>query len=79
MGLTINVYRSTVDSGKNDFQLKLYPDARIVGHVTDGDGEPVESVNIQVIAEHIQQGRKQWQTRNGAATDDDGWGSGSKT
>jgi hypothetical protein len=62
----------TVDSGKNDFQLKLYPSSRIVGHVTDGDGEPVESVNIQVIAEQIQQGRKQWQIRNGAATDDDG-------
>jgi hypothetical protein len=62
----------TVGSGKNDFPLTLFPAARIVGHVTDRDGEPVEETQVQVFAEQIVQGRKQWQHRNGAPTDDGG-------
>lgn len=60
-----------VDSGKNDFALKLYPSARIAGRVTDGNGEPVES-GLQVLREQIQQGRKQWMPQQGANSDDDG-------
>jgi hypothetical protein len=62
----------TVGSGKNDFPLTLFPAASIVGHVTDRDGEPVEETQVQVLAEQIVQGRKQWQHRNGASTDDGG-------
>jgi hypothetical protein len=62
----------TVGSSSNDFQLKLYPGARIVGHITDKNGEPLESVMVQVLAEQIQQGRKQWQNRNMTRTDNDG-------
>lgn len=61
-----------VGTGKNDFRLTLYPAARIVGRVTDADGEPVENIQVQVLGEQIVQGRKQWQPRNGASTDDDG-------
>ena len=62
----------TVGADTNDFQLKLYPGGRIVGHITDSNGEPVENVMVQVLAEQIQQGRKQWQNRNMSNTDDDG-------
>jgi hypothetical protein len=62
----------TVSTGENDFRLTLYPAARIVGRVTDADGEPVENIQVQVLGEQIVQGRKQWQPRNGASTDDDG-------
>ncbi len=61
-----------IGSGRNDFQLKLYPSARIVGHITDQEGEPLENVTVQVMLEQIIQGRKQWQNRNGSSTDEDG-------
>jgi len=61
-----------VGSGKNDFRLFLHPAARIVGHVKDRDGEPVENTQVQLLAVQILQGRKQWQMRNNAATEDDG-------
>jgi len=62
----------TVDSGKNDFHLTLLPNSKIVGHITDTDGEPVENVQVQILFEQIVQGRKQWQPRNTASTDENG-------
>ena len=62
----------TVGSGSNDFALKLYPDARITGHVTDANGEPIEGANVQPILQMIQQGRQQWQRRGSTTTDEDG-------
>jgi hypothetical protein len=61
-----------VGSGSNDFALKLYPDARISGHVTDANGEPIEGANVQAIMEVIQQGRRQWQRGRSDTTDEDG-------
>jgi hypothetical protein len=63
----------TVGSGKNDFHLKLMPNSRIVGHIRDADGEPVENAQVQILFEQIWQGRKQWQPRNNATTDEDGY------
>jgi hypothetical protein len=63
---------SQVDSGKNDFHLTLLPNSRIVGHITDPDGEPLENVQVQILYEQIWQGRKQWQQRSAAETDEDG-------
>ena len=62
----------TVGSGKNDFKVTLIPAAKLVGRVTDQDGEGVENMSLQVLCEQIFQGRKQWQPRNGGGTDDDG-------
>jgi len=62
----------TVGSGKNDFHLALLPNSKIVGHIIDADGEPLENVQVQILLEQIWQGRKQWQPRNNAATDEDG-------
>lgn len=61
-----------VGSGKNDFHLTLLPNSKIVGHIIDADGEPLESVQVQILFEQIWQGRKQWQPRNSASTDEDG-------
>lgn len=62
----------TVGSGKNDFRLTLFPAARITGHLTNSEGEPVEQITVQVLAEQIVNGHKQWQARNGSNSDDDG-------
>jgi hypothetical protein len=62
----------TVGSGKNDFPLTLLPNSKMVGHIIDADGEPLEGVQVQILFEQIWQGRKQWQPRNSASTDEDG-------
>lgn len=62
----------TVGPGKNDFPLTLFPAARIIGRLTDPDGEPVEQTQVQVLTEQIVNGHKQWGPRNGASTDEDG-------
>jgi hypothetical protein len=61
-----------VGSGKNDFRLTLYPAGRIVGHVNDSGGEPIENTQVQIFAEQIFQGHRQWQMRNGSTTEEDG-------
>lgn len=52
--------------------LKLIPEAKIRGRIMDGDGEPAESVSVQVMAQAIVNGRKEWQQRGGAMTDENG-------
>jgi len=61
-----------VGSGKNDFRIALSPAARIVGRVTDADGEAAENISVQVLREQIVQGRKLLATQSGTTTDDDG-------
>ncbi|HEX4772421.1 MAG TPA: carboxypeptidase-like regulatory domain-containing protein [Bryobacteraceae bacterium] len=61
-----------VGSGANDFALKLFPEAKITGRVTSEDGVPIEGAQIQVLSEQLIGGRKQWQLRSNANTDDDG-------
>jgi hypothetical protein len=62
----------TVATGKNDFHLTLLPNSKIVGHIIDADGEPLENVQVQILFEQIWQGRKQWQPRNTVSSDEDG-------
>ena len=62
----------SVGSGKNDFHLVLFPAARIIGRLTDQDGEPVERTQLQLVFEQIVNGRKQLANRGGSSTDDDG-------
>jgi hypothetical protein len=62
----------TVGSDNNDFHLTLLPNSKIVGRITDSNGEPVENAQVQVLFEQISQGRRQWQPRLSANTDEDG-------
>ncbi len=61
-----------IGAGSNEFRLPLIPAAKLIGTIRDADGEPVESVQLQVIGQQIVEGRKQWVNRGGASTDDDG-------
>ena len=59
-----------VGPGSNDFRVGLTPLAKLVGKVVDPDGEPVSDVQVQLVAQQISQGRKQWVMRGAASTDD---------
>ena len=61
-----------VGSGSNDFALKLYPTARISGHVTDANGEPIEGASVQAIVQVFAEGRQRWQRGRSITTDEDG-------
>ena len=52
--------------------IKLTPEALIAGNVRAVDGEPLERVRIRAVYEHIVEGRKVWQSRLAAPTDEDG-------
>lgn len=62
----------TVGSGNNDFHLVLFPAARIVGRLTDQDGEAIEQTQVQLLTEQVVNGHKQVVQRGGSSTDDDG-------
>lgn len=49
----------SIGPNSKDLQIKLTPEARIEGRVTDSDGEPVEGVQVQATGERIIEGRKQ--------------------
>ncbi len=55
-----------------DVLLKLIPEAKIEGRVTDRDGEPIEGLQVQCVAEGIVSGRKRWQQRGGTSTNESG-------
>jgi hypothetical protein len=52
--------------------VRLTPAAAVAGHVVGDKGEPVESAQVEVIASTIDNGRRIWQQRSGAQTDDNG-------
>jgi hypothetical protein len=62
---------STVGSAKNDFLLKLLPGARLLGRVTNSDGEPLEGASLHILNERAWQGHKQW-ANNSVNADEDG-------
>ena len=51
--------------------LKLMPEGVISGHV-EANGEPLENVPLKVFAWRIAEGRKRWEMRSGATSDEDG-------
>ena len=52
--------------------LKLLPEGAIVGHVATVKGEPIEDSPVRILEERIVDGRKLWQERGQAMTDEDG-------
>ena len=52
--------------------LKLSPEGVVFGHVTTLKGEPIEDSPVRVMREQVVDGRKRWELRGQAMTDDDG-------
>ena len=52
--------------------LKLVPEGVIYGHISEEDGEPIEGLPVELLAQHLQNGRKVWDRRPQAVTDEDG-------
>ncbi len=64
--------RITLGPATGDVVLRLSPEAKIRGRVLDRSGEPIEFLNVQLLAQVVVEGRKQWQQRNQATTDEAG-------
>jgi hypothetical protein len=52
--------------------VKLLPESGIFGHVATVKGEPIEDSPVRILQEHIVDGRKRWEQRGRAMTDEDG-------
>src|SRR5882762_10231590 len=52
--------------------LKLVPEGVIYGHISEEDGEPIEGLPVELLAQHLQDGKKIWDRRPPAVTDEDG-------
>jgi hypothetical protein len=61
-----------VGSGSNNFRIPLTPESKITGTVLDGEGEPVENIQVQVMGEQVLEGHKQWMMRGATSTDENG-------
>jgi hypothetical protein len=52
--------------------LKLSPEGIVGGIVTGDDGEPLENVRVRLKRQVISNGRKQWEAKSQAASDENG-------
>src|SRR5437899_5329269 len=52
--------------------LKLIPEGVVYGRISEDDGEPIEGLPVQLVVQRLQNGRKVWEQRPGATTDEDG-------
>jgi hypothetical protein len=55
-----------------NIEVKLMPSGSISGHVTDGNGEPLEGIQVRAIYRQLINGVYRWQDRASANTDDTG-------
>lgn len=62
----------TVGPSTPSIEVKLMPEGFIKGKITNNEGEPVESMGLQVMFQQISNGRKDWFPRGGAQTDENG-------
>ena len=68
-GLPPNLVETGPDS--RPVTVKLVPEGIMLGRV-DSKGEPLEGLPVKVIALAIKEGRKRWDERGAAVTDEDG-------
>ena len=61
-----------VGANSQPFVLKLLPEGMISGHVATLKGDPIEDSPVRLLREHIVDGRKRWELRGQAVTDEDG-------
>ncbi len=62
----------TVNSSTSAIQLKMVPQSSLRGHVRNSDGEPVESVQVQVFRRQVMNGVREWMPANTSTTDETG-------
>jgi hypothetical protein len=67
-------FRRPIQVGPNAdaVTLKLVPEGIIFGRVEGADGEPLEGVSIRVFTPRFNNGRKRWEQRSSASTNEDG-------
>ncbi len=62
----------TIGSSTGSVVLKLIPQGAIYGRVTDASGQPIEHVPLRLTDRILREGRKHWEQRSMADTDEDG-------
>ncbi len=60
----------TITADVSSLVLKLTPEGIVTGVVTGDDGEPLERVQVRLMRQVISNGRKRWQTRSQAMSDE---------
>jgi Carboxypeptidase regulatory-like domain len=63
---------ATTGANPSPIVLKLIPEGVIHGKISEDDGEPIEGLPIQLLAQRLQNGRKVWEERTGTTTDEEG-------
>jgi len=63
---------ATTGPNTSPIVLKLIPEGVIYGKISGDDSEPIEGLPIQLLAQRLQNGRKVWEERAGATTDEEG-------
>ena len=67
-------HQATVTTGPNSppVVLKLVPEGVICGRISVEDGEPLQGLQVSLLVQNLQDGRKTWEQRPSTATDEDG-------
>ena len=55
-----------------NLRLAIAPYGAIAGKVFDGDGDPMQNVEVEILQQGWERGKPQWQQRGTARTDDRG-------
>jgi len=63
---------ATTGPNTSPIVLKLIPEGVIYGKISGDDSQPIEGLPIQLLAQRLQNGRKVWEERAGATTDEEG-------
>lgn len=61
-----------IGQATNTLTIFLIPAAKLSGTVLDSDGEPIEGVQVTLLARRIASGRRRWQAQGVASTDQTG-------
>jgi uncharacterized protein (DUF2141 family) len=61
-----------LSTDKSSLVLNLLPESTLSGHVATVKGEPIEDLPVRILKESIVDGRKRWEQRGQAMTDEDG-------
>jgi hypothetical protein len=63
---------ATTGPNSSPVVLRLIPEGVIYGRISEEDGEPIEGLPVELLVQHLQNGRKVWERRPQAVTDEDG-------